>query len=78
MKKRGFIKTIILIVIALLILGYFGYHIEDMIKNPAVQKNLHAFLNFILYLWNTFLIGPLTFIWGIIQNALAHIPRAGN
>ena len=48
MYKRGLIKTIIIIVIALIVLGYFGFNIEDILKSQNVQANLNAFWNFIL------------------------------
>jgi hypothetical protein len=75
--QKGFIKMIFLIVIVLIILGYFGYNLEDIIRNPTVQKNLHYVWNFVSYIWNTFLAGPARFIWdkvvvGLVWENLQH------
>jgi len=40
-RKQGFIKLLILIVIGLVVLGYFGYDVRDIIRKPQVQENLH-------------------------------------
>jgi len=63
MTKQGLIKTIIVIVIALIILGYFGFNIGDIIGGPTVQSNLHSAWNFISNIWNNYLSVPFTFVW---------------
>jgi len=63
MSKKGLIKTIIIIVIALIILGYFGFNISDIINGPTVQSNLHSAWNFVYNLWNNYLSVPFTFFW---------------
>ncbi|MFH1232524.1 MAG: hypothetical protein V1651_01510 [Patescibacteria group bacterium] len=63
MYKKGFIKTIIIIVIMLIVLGYFGFNIEDIVNEPLVQKNLHAFWNFILKIWSNYLSVPIMWFW---------------
>jgi hypothetical protein len=34
------IRTIILIIIGLIVLGYFGIHFEEIYNSPVVQENL--------------------------------------
>ena len=63
MYNRGLIKTIIVIVIGLIVLGYFGFNIEDIIKSPNVQSNLNAAWNFIEKIWNNYLAGPVIYVW---------------
>ena len=63
MYKRGLIKTIIIIVIALIVLGYFGFNIEDIIKSPNVQSNLNASWDFVQKIWNNYLAGPVIYVW---------------
>lgn len=62
-QRSGFIKTIVIIVIALIILGYFGYNIEDIMKSPLVQKNLNYAWDLVQYVWNNYLKVPTMFVW---------------
>lgn len=40
-KNRGFIKTIVLVVVLLIILGLFGFNLRDSVDNtPIVKDNL--------------------------------------
>jgi hypothetical protein len=63
MYNRGLIKTIIVIVIGLIVLGYFGFNIEDIIKSPNVQSNLNAAWGFVEKIWNNYLAGPVIYVW---------------
>ncbi len=84
MKRKyngGLIKAIILIVVALVILGFvFHINIVDVFNSPDVQSNLNWFWNIILkiwsyvsapimFIWNNFIIG---IVWKAIQAGLAH------
>ncbi|MBA4320420.1 MAG: hypothetical protein C0412_18640 [Flavobacterium sp.] len=77
MYNKGLIKTIIIIVIALIILGYFGFNIKDIINSSAVQANLHAAWDFILMVWNNYLAAPVIYVakifWKILQAGLSAI-----
>ncbi|MFH1454946.1 MAG: hypothetical protein ABIF22_01355 [bacterium] len=74
-SNKGLIKTIIIIVIALVILGYFGFNIKDIINSSTVQANLHTAWDFILMVWNNYLAGPVLYVtgilWKLIQAGLA-------
>jgi hypothetical protein len=67
-SQVGIIKTIILIIIAIAILSYFGI-------------NLNSILGFIVDVWNTYLAGPLSvlvnvwvkFIWTPFLNSLSSV-----
>ena len=74
-RGGGLIKTILVIAVIVVALGFFGFDIEAIIKTPLVQKNLLFVTNIATYVWKTFLAGPFIFIWdtiivGIIGNAL--------
>ena len=76
--KKGLVKTIIIIVIALIVLGYFGFNVTDIINGPTVQANLHAAWDFILKLWNNFLSVPFMFVWNkIVIGILWKLIQAG-
>jgi len=59
----GFIKLIIILVIMLIVLGYFGFNVEKIIKSPMVSGNLNYVWDLTLDFWNNFLKGPIVFIW---------------
>lgn len=71
-KKKGIINTIVLIVVALIILGYLKIDIRDIFDTPLVQDNLK-------YAWDIFMSGFWTawdfvvMIWekviGLVQSS---------
>jgi len=73
-SKKGLIKTIIVIVIALIVLGYFGFNIRDIISGPTVQANLNTAWDFVSMIWTQYLSGPVIYVagvlWKIIQAGL--------
>jgi|GEM_PF-1134256 len=69
--QAGFIKVVLLIVIALIVLGYFGYNLKDIINSPTVHDNLVYVWNLIVKLWNNILAEPAAWIWDKIQTALS-------
>ena len=77
-RQSGLVKTVIVIVIALIILGYFGFNISDIINGPAVQANLHAAWDFVLMVWNNYLSVPFTLFWNkFVIGVLWPIIQAG-
>ncbi len=76
--NRGFIKTVIVIVIALIILGYFGFDVESIIRSESVQRNLHYVWNVVVSIWDNYLVGPVIFVWdriivGMLWESLQRI-----
>lgn len=65
-KKRGLIKMIVVIVIALIVLGALGFNIQDIMNSEKVQANLHYLWDLILYVWNNFLAVPAMWVWNNI------------
>ena len=74
MNKKGLIKTIIVVILALIILGYFGFDVRDIINSPTVQSNLNAAWNLVYNVWTNYLAVPVMYIlgmvWKLIQAAL--------
>ena len=61
--KKGFIRLVILVVIALIVLGYFfNIKITDVIASPNVQANLNWLWDIIVKIWN-FITYPIVFLW---------------
>lgn len=66
-KQGGLIRMIIIIVIAIIILSYFGVDIKEFFMSEQVQKNFGYVLNFIKNVWTDYLAAPAHKLWGIIQ-----------
>jgi len=78
MQKRGFIKLLISIVIALIILSYFGFDLRSVIESPQTQANLDYFWSILLNIWNNYIWKALVYLWeniilGIVWKILAPI-----
>ncbi len=74
-KQGGFLKIILIIVLALVVLGYFGFNLENIINSPTVHSNLQYVWDLAVTMWNKFLVVPATFIWdkiviGIVWDSL--------
>jgi hypothetical protein len=69
-KKQGLIDTIILIIVALIILGYFNIDLKEVFGNALVKENL-------VYAWKI-LLDALGYVWnsivGLIQQ---YFPQLG-
>ena len=57
---------IILVIVAILILSYFGFNIKDIAESPTSQSNFSYVWNFISYVWNTYLVTPASYVWNVI------------
>ncbi|MEK7644832.1 MAG: hypothetical protein AAB391_00710 [Patescibacteria group bacterium] len=65
-SNRGFLKMIILVIIAILILSYFGFNLKDIAESDTSKSNFSYIWNFLSYVWNTFLVTPASFVWNVI------------
>lgn len=64
-KKGGFIKIVILIIIAIAVLSWYGVDLKKFFTSPQAQKNFGYIWNFIQDVWSTYLSGPAHKLWGI-------------
>lgn len=64
--NNGLISLIVLIVITLIILGYFGYSLRTIMHKPEVSDNFSYIWSGLEWVWNTFLVIPASFIWNKI------------
>lgn len=69
--SRGFVKTILLIVVGLIVLGFFGYNLKEIIDSPTVNENLTYVWGLVANTWNTFIAEPAVWRWNKIQSILA-------
>lgn len=66
--QRGLIKMIIIIIIAVLILSWYGVDIKNFFSSDMVQKNFGYIWNFISSIWSNYLVGPVQKVWGIFMT----------
>ncbi len=61
--ERGFIKMVLVIVIALLVVSYFGINIRALVDSPTTKENFSYVASTTVSVWNNYLKAPATFIW---------------
>ena len=59
--NQGLVKMIVLIVIGILILSYFGFNLKSIAESPTSKGNFSYVWGWLSYVWNTFLAAPA--IW---------------
>jgi len=64
-KKQGLIKMIIIIIIAIAILSYFGVDIKNFFTSPQAQKNFGYVWDIIKDVWNNYLAAPADKLWAV-------------
>ncbi|MFA5763941.1 MAG: hypothetical protein WC915_03950 [archaeon] len=75
--NQGFIQTILIIVIVLVILGYFGFNIESILQSSTVKTNLAWLWDILVTIWS-YVSVPILYLWNLavsLWNAgLANLP----
>lgn len=64
------IKWIIIFVILILVLSYFGINIQSVVTSPTGQSNISYVWNGITYVWNNYLSGPFNYLWNTVGSTL--------
>jgi hypothetical protein len=65
-KKAGFIKTIIIIIIAILALGYFNISLKELAEKPKAQESFSYVKENTETIWSAYLEKPFLYIWNNI------------
>ncbi len=65
-ENRGLVKMIVLIVIGLLILSYLGFNLRHLADSPTTKDNFSYVINLIVHIWDTYLKGPVVYVWNVI------------
>jgi len=76
--SRGLVKTVIMIVVALLILSYFGLNIRTIVNSPAGQENFSYAQELMVKVWDGFLKKPVMYLWKDIFLDLIWNPAVEN
>jgi hypothetical protein len=71
------IKWIIIGLIAIIVLSFFGYDLRAIIESPLAQKNLNYTKGGVEQVWDNYLKGPITYLYknifiGILWEAFIH------
>jgi hypothetical protein len=68
--NRGVVKLIIIIVVALLVLSYFGYNLRSIVNDDNTKDNFSFVKEIIVNTWNNYLKRPATYIWGVFIDLI--------
>jgi hypothetical protein len=64
--QRGVIKFIFIVIVIIIILGYLGFNLRDIMESEGVQNNLTYAWDLIVYAWDTWLKEPSIWFWNNI------------
>lgn len=73
--KRGLIRTIFLVIIAILILSYFRINLRELLDIDNWRQNLFSVWQFLKMVWRDFLAPPIIFL---LEKLLEMLRRALN
>lgn len=76
--EGGLIKAVILIVIALLIVSYFGINLRQVVNDPVTQDNFGYVATSTITIWDKYLKIPATYIWKDVFLDLVWEPALDN
>ncbi|MES2315018.1 MAG: hypothetical protein V4524_03750 [Patescibacteria group bacterium] len=76
--NRGFIKWIIIIVIALLVLSYYGFSLRSLVDAPVTQDNIHYVATTTVSFWDKYLKRPASYVWNDVFIDLIWEPAIDN
>lgn len=80
------IKWIIILIIIIAVLSYFGINIQSVLESPTSQNNYSFVWNAALNIWNAYLKAPfdyvwnhvLSIIWGAFEQGLNNLKNGKN
>jgi len=67
--NRGLVKQIVLVLVILVILAYFGLNIRSIVASPTFQDNWSYLKGIVLIIWNNFLSPVIGFLLKLIGTA---------
>ncbi|MDE2010918.1 MAG: hypothetical protein KGI61_01900 [Patescibacteria group bacterium] len=63
MNRGGLARTVLFVVALLIILGYFGFNLRNIVASPVVHDNLVYAGELVSTGWNNYLKTPVTWTW---------------
>ena len=76
--NRGFIKWIIILVVILLIMSYYGISLRALVNNPTTQDNISYVATSSVSIWDQYLKQPATYLYNQVFISLIWNPAIDN
>lgn len=76
--EQGIIKIIIILVIGLLLLSYYGFDLRKTVEAPTTQSNFSYITTAVVHIWHTYLETPAKYLWNNIFLKLIWEPAIRN
>lgn len=73
--NKGFIKIVLLVIVAILILSYFGVDIRGFLDSPKVKENFFYAWNFLVDIWNDYIVNALKKVVEIVFSVIKKAPE---
>jgi hypothetical protein len=70
LNRGGVVRTVLIIVALLIVLGYFGFNLRDIVNSPVVKDNLNFAKEVTVNIWDNYLKVPTKYILDLIVNML--------
>ena len=67
-SNHGLIQLLILLLIALIVLGYYGISVRSAVENPTTQDNVSYIWTGTVTVWDDYLKLPAGYLWNIFVN----------
>jgi len=61
--NRGLVKLIIVVVVGIVILSYFGFNIREIVEDPTTQNNITYVWGLTISVWENYLKAPVMYVW---------------
>ena len=61
--NRGLVKWIFIIIIAIIILSYFGFDLRSIVEAEGTQNNLNYVWGGVVTVWDDYLSTPILYFW---------------
>ncbi len=70
-KEKGIVRAIIIIIVAILVLSYFGINLRQVATSPTAESNFSYIWSGVVSVWDNYLKAPtiqaydffMTYIW---------------
>jgi len=64
--NRGLVRWIFIIIIAIIILSYFGFDLRSIVEADDTQDNLGYVWGGVVMIWDNYLTKPVLYLWNDI------------
>lgn len=71
--NRGLIKLLLVLVVAIIVLGYFRIDLRAIVESEPVQNNLRYVGELLKTAWQDYLREPIIFIWDNFKALLGRL-----